>query len=75
MFIGLDTKDTYNNMDSITAVLYTFIYNLDFPIADIDELRYRLVNGAHTLEMNDAGDIEEFDADGDFYVSLDCYAV
>ena len=70
MYIGLDMKEVYENMNGNTAALYTYIYNLDFSMVDIEELRDRIVVESHSLDMNGAGEIEEFDSDGDFYATV-----
>ena len=53
-----DLEDYELKMNGLTAALFTYLINLDFPYYDVNELRDRIFNDGHKLIMENEMIIE-----------------
>ena len=48
---NMDTMENYEHMDGQSAVLYTYLFNLEFPTGDVEDLSERIACCGHTLRL------------------------
>lgn len=65
----LKEERNYNDMDSVSAVLYTVLMNVDEPEYDLDDLFDRITRYGHFLQVGTDGVIYELDHDGSDYLT------